>query len=190
MKMKSTLLIAALALTASTFLAQGQEPKKEDPNRQRGGDRNRSPEDFRKMMADRLKTSLKVSDDEWGVIQPLVDKVMSKQRDAGGSRFGGGGSSRGPGGPGGSPGGGTPPSSSGSSSDPSRSDRAGSTEREALRLALENESTSPETLKARLSAIREIRAKATAELAAARDDLKKVLTVRQEATLVSYGILE
>jgi hypothetical protein len=55
---------------------------------------------------------------------------------------------------------------------------------------LESESTSPETLKAKLAAVREIHAKATTELAAAREDLKKVLTVRQEALLVSYGILE
>lgn len=185
MKLKSTSILTALALAATTFLAHGQDANNNDPNRQRGGDRSRNPEDFRKMMAERMKTQLKVSDEEWGVIQPLIEKVMSKQRDAGGSRFGGGPSR----GPGGSPGGGTPPAPGGSS-DSSRSERAGTAEREALRAALENESTSPETLKAKLSAVREIRAKATAELAAAREDLKKVLTVRQEALLVSYGILE
>ncbi|MGB8169789.1 MAG: hypothetical protein WCF18_19970 [Chthoniobacteraceae bacterium] len=189
MKIKSTSLTTVLALVATACLAQAQAPAPDnnDPNRQRGGgDRPRSYEDFRKMMAERLKTALKVSDDEWSVIQPLVEKVTTKQRDAGGSRFGGG-SSRGPGGPGGSPGGGSPPSTS---SDPTRPERAGTAEREALRVALENESTSPETLKAKLAAVREIHAKATAELAAAREDLKKVLTVRQEALLVSYGILE
>ena len=193
MKLKSTPLLTVLALTATALLAQAQAPapSNNDPNRQRGGgDRPRSYEDFRKMMADRLKTSLKVSDEEWSVIQPLIDKVTTKQRDAGGSRTGGGGPPRGSGGSGG---GGTPPSTGGggsSSSDPSRPDRAGTAEREALRLALENESTSPETLKAKLSAVREIRKKSTAELAEAREELRKVLTVRQEATLVSYGILE
>ena len=185
MKLKSTSILTALALAATAFLAHGQDANNNDPNRQRGGDRSRNPEDFRKMMAERMKTQLKVSDEEWGVIQPLIEKVMSKQRDAGGSRFGGGPSR----GPGGSPGGGTPPAPGGSS-DSNRSERAGTAEREALRAALENESTSPETLKAKLAAVREIRAKATAELAAAREDLKKVLTVRQEALLVSYGILE
>ncbi len=190
MKIKSTSLMTVIALTATAFLAHAQEPKKEDPSRQRGGgDRPRSYEDFKKMMADRLKTALKVSDDEWGVIQPLIENVTSKQRDAGGSRVGGGGPPRGPGGSGGTPGGGNPPSGGGSS-DPSRSERAGTAEREALRTALENESTSPETLKARLTAVRDIRAKASAELATAREELKKVLTIRQEATLVSYGILE
>lgn len=189
MKLKSTSILTALALGATVFLAHGQDANNNDPNRQRGGDRggdrNRSPEEFRKMMAERMKAQLKVSDEEWSVIQPLVEKVTSRMRDVGGSRFGGGGPGRGPGG---GPSGGTPPSSGGG--DSGRSDRAGSAEREALRAALESEGTSPETLQEKLSAVRAVRAKASAELAAAREDLKKVLTVRQEALLVSYGLLE
>lgn len=183
MKTFASTCLAALTLAAGA-LAQAPAPSAppgapnsgNDPNRSRtsgGGDRPRSYEDFRKMMADRLKTALKVNDDEWGVIQPLVEKVTMKQRDAGGSRFGGG-----------------PPRSS-SSNDPGRPpERAGTAEREALRAAIEDENSSPETLKARLAAVREIRQKAAAELAEAREDLKKVLTVRQEAVLVSFGILE
>jgi transposase len=139
------------------------------------------------MMAERLKTSLKVSDEEWGVIQPLIEKVQAKQRDAMSSRFGGFGGGRGPGG-GNTTGGNAP--TAGATSDPSRPERAGTAEREALRTALENESTSPETIKAKLAAVREVHKKSAAELAAAREELQKVLTVRQEATLVSYGILE
>ncbi len=193
MKLKSTSLITVLALTASTLLAQAQAPTNPDSNRPGGGDRSRGYEEFRQKMAERLKTSLKVSDEEWAVIQPLIDKVTTKQRDAGGSRVGGGGPPRGgSGGPGGSGGGGggPQPSSGGGSSDPSRPERAGSAEREALRAALENEGTSPETLKAKLTAVREVRKKSAAELTEAREDLRKVLTVRQEALLVSYGILE
>jgi hypothetical protein len=135
-------------------------------------------------MAERLKESLKVSDDEWGVIQPLIEKVQEKQRDAAGSRFGGfGGQPRGGGGT-------TPPATSGGGTDPARPERAGTAEREALRTAVENESSSPAELKAKLAAVREQRQKSTAELAAAREDLKKVLTLRQEAALVSFGILE
>lgn len=188
MKLKSTSLLTVLALSATALLAQGQAPapNNNDPNRQRGGG-PRNYEDFRKMMADRLKASLKVSDEEWSVIQPLIEKVMAKQRDAGSSRFGSGGPQRGPGG---TPGGGTPPSGSTGGSDPTRPERAGTAEREALRVALENEGTSTETLKAKLAAVREIHKKSVAELAAAREDLQKVLTVRQEAALVSAGILE
>jgi hypothetical protein len=187
MKLKSTSILTVFALTATAFLAHGQEPNNNDPNRQRGGDRTRNFEEFRQRMAERLKASLKVSDEEWAVIQPLIEKVTAKQRDAAGSRFGGfGGPSRGPGG---SPGGGNAPAPS-TGGDPSRPERAGTAEREALRQALESEGTSPETIKAKLTAVREVQKKAAAELAAAREDLRKVLTVRQEAALVSAGILE
>jgi hypothetical protein len=59
-----------------------------------------------------------------------------------------------------------------------------------LRTALENENSSPEELKAKLTAVREQRKKATAELEQAREELRKVLTMRQEAALVAMGILE
>jgi Spy/CpxP family protein refolding chaperone len=184
MKTKSNLFLTTLALAASATLAYAQAPQTpqpNDPNRP-GGDRTRNFEEFRQRMAERLKTSLKVTDDEWAVIQPLIEKVTTKQREAGGGRgFGGPRGSDQRGGAAGSPGGAPSPGGERSS---------GSPERDALRTALENESASPEELKAKLTALRESKKKATAELEAVREDLKKVLTVRQEATLVSYGILE
>ena len=190
MKLHTTSILTALALSATALLAQGQAPapNNNDPNRQRGGNRGNF-EDFRKMMADRLKTSLKVSDEEWGVIQPLIEKVQAKQRDAGGGRFGGGGPGRGRGGDN-AGGGNAPTTGSTGGGDASRPERAGTAEREALRTAVETEGTSPETIKAKLAAVREVQAKSAAELAAAREELKKVLTIRQEAALVNFGILE
>jgi hypothetical protein len=182
MKTTSKLLLSALALTASTILASAQD----NNNRQnRGG----TPEEFRQRMNERLKASLKVTDDEWGIIQPLLEKVTTKQRDASAGRFGGfggggRGGDRGPGGNGGQGGGG------GGGNDQNRADRPGSAESQALRTALESESTSPEDIKAKLAALREFRKKAAVELATAREDLRKVLSVRQEATLVTMGILE
>ena len=202
MKTTAKLLLPLVALAASAICATAQEQKPQDPqnpDRRRGGDRgNFNPEEFRKQMTERLKTSLKVTDDEWAVIQPLIEKVQTKQRDSMSSRFGGFG-----GGPGGPPGGdrrrgpdggggGTPSAGSAPSGggDPNRTERAGSAEREALRTALESEATTPEDIKAKLTAVREVRKKSEAELAAAREDLKKVLSVRQEAALVAIGILE
>jgi len=77
-------------------------------------------------------------------------------------------------------------------SDPTRPRaRRATAEREALRTALENEGTSPETLKAKLAAVRgDPQEVGRRNSRAAREDLQKVLTVRQEALLVSYGILE
>jgi outer membrane murein-binding lipoprotein Lpp len=171
-------ILTALALFASVHFVHAQAPAApgaSNSNRGRG-----NFEEFRKKMAERLKESLKVSDEEWAVIQPLIEKVTTKQREAMGGR-GFGGASRG------GDRGGNPPATGGSSTDPAR---AGSAERDALRSAVEDENTSAAELKAKLTAVREQRKKATAELAEAREELRKVLTVRQEAALVSYGILE
>jgi Spy/CpxP family protein refolding chaperone len=177
MKTKQTVLLATLALATSLAFAQDQAPQPPQGDRPPGNGRG-NMEDFRKKMAERLKETLKVSDEEWGVIQPLVEKVQTKAREAGGGRFGpprGGdrGSDRG-GSPGGAP----------------DMSRPGAAETAALRAALEDQNTSPETVKAKLTAVREQRKKAQAELAEAREELRKVLTVRQEAALVSFGILE
>ncbi len=190
MKITSTILAATFALATSAVFAPAQDAANPAPNGGQGGRRgggNFNPEEFRQRMNERLKASLKVTDDEWTAIQPLIEKVQAKQRDAMGGRFGGFG--RGPGGPGGGPGGpGGGGGGGGGGGD--QSTRPGAAESDALRKALESESTSPDDLKAKLTAVREQRKKSAAELAAARDDLRKVLTVRQEAALVAAGILE
>ena len=66
MKIKSHILLPALALMASAVVASAQDRP--------------SPEEFRARMEERLKTSLKVSDDEWKVLQPLIEKVGEKLR--------------------------------------------------------------------------------------------------------------
>ena len=173
MKITSKTILASAFLVAAGLFANAQ-----DNNAPGGGRGNFNPEEFRARMAERLKTSLKVTDDEWTVLQPLIEKVTTKQRESMAGRFGGfggrGGGDRGGNGGGGAGGG----------------DRGGSAESQALREALEKDSTTPEDLKAKLNAVRESRKKATIELAAAREDLKKVVSVRQEAVLFSMGILE
>jgi hypothetical protein len=179
MKLTTKLFLPVAALMATAVFASAQD----SDNNRRG-----NFEEFRQRMAERLKTSLKVTDDEWAVLQPLIEKVQTKQRDSMMGRFGGfGGGRRGEdGGSSGNGGGGG--SDRGNRGD--RSDRAGSAESQALRTALESESTSNDDIKAKLAALREAHKKSAAELAAARDDLRKVVTVRQEAVLVTMGILE
>jgi hypothetical protein len=219
MKPTSKLLLPVAALALSGVLATAQEQNQQqrppgDRDR-REGDRGRGDrggfnmEEFRKRMEERLKSSLKVNDEEWAVLQPLIEKVQTKQREAMGSRFGGffggpGGLS-GPGGPGGFRGrgegggapGGSPGGTPGGGGDrggdrggPGGGDRGGSPEGQALRTALENESASADEIKAKLAAVRDSRKKASAELEAARAELQKVVTVRQEAVLVAMGMLE
>jgi hypothetical protein len=174
MKIKSHILLPALALMASAVVASAQDRP--------------SPEEFRARMEERLKTSLKVSDDEWKVLQPLIEKVGEKQR-AGFGGFGGFGG-RGPGGGGGGGNAAGNTGGGGGGDRQGRGNRGGSEESQALRTALESESTSPDEIKAKLAAVRDHRKKVAAELAAARADLLKVVTVRQEAVLVSMGMLE
>lgn len=172
MKTTSRIILSAVALTATALFATAQDNNNQNrDNRGQGG----TPEEFRARMAERLKTSLKVTDDEWAVLQPLIEKVTTKQRESMAGRFGGFGG-RGGGGPGGGNNGG--------------GDRGGSAESQALREALDKDGASAEDIKAKLNAVRESRKKATAELATAREDLKKVVSVRQEAVLFSMGILE
>ena len=59
-----------------------------------------------------------------------------------------------------------------------------------LRTALENKDTPADQINAKLTALREARDKARAEVAAAQKELKEVLTPRQEAVLVTMGMLE
>jgi hypothetical protein len=59
-----------------------------------------------------------------------------------------------------------------------------------LRASLENKEAKPEELKAKLAAYREARQKAKADLTKAQEELRELLTVRQEAVLVMMGTLE
>ena len=181
MKNPSNILAAAIALLAPIFIATAQDKPPGPPSPGERGNRGGfNMEDFKKRMNDMLKDSLKATDDEWAILQPLIEKVQTKQREGMTSQFAGmignlfGG--RGPGGPGGGGGFG--------------GDRGGSPESQALRTALENTSASPEDLKAKLTALREARKKSADEMEATRAELRKVVSVRQEAVLVSMGILE
>lgn len=161
---------------------------------------------FYQRMNDRLKTALQASDDEWAIIQPLLEKVQTAQRATMAGRFGGfgggrrggfggnGGGNGGNGGGYGGNGGGNGPNGGnggqGGGTQGNRPARFDSPEAEALRTALASDSTSPDEIKAKLQALRDARKKAAGDLEQARQDLTKVLTLRQEATLVQMGILD
>jgi hypothetical protein len=164
-------------------------------------------QDFRQRMADRLKTELKITDDkEWAIIQPLIQKVTDAQRSVmmlrggggfGGGGFGGGGRQRGGGNGGGGNGGGAPattgttaPAAGGDQGAPNPNRPTPAPETTDLRTALGADGTTDDVIKAKLAALRDARKKAETNLDAAREDLKKVLTLRQEAVLVNMGLLD
>lgn len=128
------------------------------------------PAQFKQQRLDRIKEQLGATDDEWKVLQPKIEKVMDAQM----AGFGGGFGRRG----GNNGGDNAPP--------PTPIQKAS----QDLRTLLENKDASPDDIKAKLAALREARAKSKADLEAARKDLKEVLTQRQEAVLVTNGMLE
>ena len=132
-----------------------------------------------------MKEQLGTTDDEWKVLQPKLEKVMTARRDSfggfGGGMFGGRGGRGGGGGRG------------GDQAQGGQNDRPESKVMKAqneLNTTLENKSAAADDIKAKLKAYRDAREKARAELQAAQKELKEVCSVRQEAVLVMTGMLE
>ena len=199
------LLSASLLLSASALVAQDAPPPAPPatpapgapapggPARP-GGFGNLSPQDLQQRIMDMrdasIRTTLKVSDDEWSVIHPLLDKVEKAQfamLTSGNSGFGGfglgGNRGGGPNAGGANPGGGNPPARA--SGFFQTAPEAG-----ALIEAAGSDTATNDDLKAKMAAVRAARKKAQDDLAAARADLQKVLTLKQEAILLAMGILE
>jgi hypothetical protein len=127
---------------------------------------------------ERIREQLGASEEEWRVLQPKVEKVMTAQREsAAGRGFGGGRGGRGGGGGGGG---------GGAAVAETPVARAMS----ELRTTLDNTGATAEQINQRLTALRDARKTAQANLDTARKELKEVLTQRQEAVLVVNGMLE
>ena len=143
----------------------------------RGG--NFDPAQFQQQMMDRFKERLEMTnDDEWVAVKGLIQKVMDTRRATmsgmgfGGRRNGGGGGDN-AGRNGGRGGFNAPPNP----------------EAEDLQKALDAKA-SPDELKSKMAKLRDSRKSKEVALTKAQEDLRKVLTVRQEATAVSMGLLQ
>ena len=161
-------------------------------DRQRG---NFDPAEFQQRRMDALKEQMEVKDDsEWRAIKPLIQKVMDTQRAVfadrmrGAMRGFGGGRGGGPGGPGG--GGGDQGGDNGGRRRGGGGFGGGeaSAEAQALEKAVESKASASET-KAALTKYLEARKAKEADLTKAQDELRKVLTVRQEAVATVNGLL-
>jgi len=159
---------ALVAMTLGNADLQAQGRGQGGPG---GGRGNFDPAEMRARMMERYQEQLGFSDAEFKAIQPLIEDVQTKQRDArggrGGMMFGGRGGMMfgGRGGRGGN-----------QDADP---------ELEALQSAIESGSN----IEAKLAAFRAARDKKEADLKKAQDTLKSVLTVKQEAQAVLMGII-
>ncbi|MEW6157112.1 MAG: hypothetical protein AB1813_06740 [Verrucomicrobiota bacterium] len=179
--MKSVLkLFAPAALAAGLILTATSSFAQERPNR--GGGGGFDPEQMRQRMMERYREVLGVkSDDEWKLIQTRIEKISDARREVGGgfgAMFGGRGGRGGAGGGGGDNDGGR------------RGARGGSSpEAEELQKAIESNASADE-IKAKLAKLRDTRKEKEAKLEEAQEELRKVLTVKQEAAAVLAGLLK
>jgi hypothetical protein len=172
--MKKPNQLLALAGAAVLLLA-GVSQVSAQQNQQRPGRGNFDPAQFRQRMMDRYKEDLQVSNDaEWKVIEARIDKVLEARRDIG---FGGFGGRGGRGGRGGGPGG--PGGAGGPQADPDVT---------ALREAIDSNAPADQ-IKAKLAKVQAARKAKEEKLEAAQADLRKVLSVRQEAAAYLAGLL-
>lgn len=149
----------------------------------RGGDNDRMRqrgEEFQREREARLKEQLKVTDEEWQAIGPKIDNVRRLQMQSLAGMMGGR-----RGGPGGF-GGGQQPAQGGESAPESALVKASRELGDAVR----SDTTTPEQFKKLVENVRTARQKAAADVEAARKELRELVTVRQEAVLVSMGILD
>jgi hypothetical protein len=178
MKAKVLAIVAMFLICAMAGSAMAQQADQGGrggrPGRGGTGGGNWDPSQWRQQALDRLKTELGAKDDEWQVLSPKVEKVMTLSFQ---SRFGrmrnrGGSSDRG--------GNNTPPGG----------DTAVSKAQTDLQSALDDKSISADEIAKRLTALRQAKDGAKQELAKAQAELKELLNQRQEAVLVLNGMLD
>ncbi len=131
---------------------------------------------FQERMVERMKETLEASDEEWKILQPRVEKVLTLSREA-----------RGMGGMAGMAGFGRRgrPQAGESAREQTQVEKC----QEEVRTVLENKEAKPEEIKQKLTALRKAKEKAKQDLAKAQQELREVLTLRQEARLVLMGLL-
>lgn len=179
-------LLASVSAFSVGVFAQNAAPNDQNGGRrQRGGDNANGGDNGGKggrgnfdpaQMQERLREQFGVTDDaEWTLISERLTKLSEIRRSAGGGMGRGG-----PGGPGGGPGG---PSSRGGRGGPS-----GNPEQDSLRAAITEKLPDAE-VKSRLERLREVRKQNEAKVAKAQEELRAVLSVRQEAVAVMFGLL-
>jgi hypothetical protein len=179
-----TLVLASNSANAQAQPGQGQgQGNRGNRQRGQGGQNNFDPAAMRDRMMARYKEQLGSNDEEWKVLQPKLEKVLNAQRDSRSRDFGGRG---GRGGPGGTRGGNNNNAQAQADQNQSAVTRAAA----ELRTAVEDKATNAETLASKVTALREAKEKAKADITAAQKELRELLTARQEAVLVSGGILD
>lgn len=175
--LKTSLVVLAASVS---LLAQGQPAGQPPGDRGQGrGQRgNFDPAQMQQRMMDNMREQFGVKDDaEWKIVSERVQKVMDARRDTafgGGMRMG-----MRPGGPGGDNAG---------AQGGRRGFGSSSPEAEALAKAVESKASKDE-LKNAMAKYREARKTSQTKLEQAQEELKKVLSVEQEAVALQLGMV-
>ena len=197
LSLASLLAICGLILSTATgsLLAQNEAPAAQPgapgaPGAPGGrqGRGNWDPEQMRQRMMERVREQLAVKDDaEWSVIESRIKKI-NDSRSGMGRGFGGPGG--GPGGPGGPGGQGAPGGQGGQGG---RQGRGGfgqaNPDAEVLQSALDS-GASADDIKVKLTAYRAAAKVKEVQLEKAQDELRQLLSVKQEARAVLLGLLK
>ena len=169
---KSLSLLVVTAVFASVTVdisAQERDRNRDRGNRERGGERGQwDRSQIMDRIMDRYRENMGFSVAEWKVVQPKVQAVMDNRiSGASGMMSMFGGSRRGRGGD-------------------SSTEKTPTSE---LRDLLEKDDASKGAIKAKLAAYRADRKAREAKLKKAQEDLRQLLTIKQEAQAVLAGLL-
>ena len=175
MDTKRWMLLAAVMLTSGLMLSPSFSSAQDAPPQR--GQRQRDPAAMRERMNQMMKERLACTDEEWTVIGPRLEKVMTLNR-----QVSTGGMGRAWGGRGGR---GGQPDQEAQADQPEVVQKA-----QALNTVLEDANATDAQVSEALKAYRDARDAAEKELDQARSELRELLTVKQEAQLVMMGMLE
>jgi hypothetical protein len=141
-----------------------------------------------------MRETLGATPDEWTLLQPKIEKVQQLQRAASIGRGGMGALFRtnttNPTDPNANPGGRGGRGNRGNGPNGNDPPSPVATKAQELQTTLQNKDTPPDELKQKLAELRQARTKAKADVVKAQEDLREIVTVRQESVLVTMGILE
>ena len=184
--------LAVTAVAASLVYRVGNLSAQDNQGGDRGG-RGRGgpgggfggdPAEFQRIRLERYREDLEIKDDtEWKAIEPLITKVMEAQRDAlsgmGRGFFGRGRGGRGGGNDGNNSG---EPRRRGFGPEPSAADQA-------LEKAIDSNASKDE-LKTAMAKVRSEKKDKESKLTSAQEELKKVLSTKQEAVALTLGLVK
>ncbi len=156
---------------------RGQRGQRREGGEQAGraGMARERMEQMRQRRAERLQRVLGVADGEWQVLEPMIERVQELNLQGRGGLTGQAITAR----------------MRGQATETEEVELpAAVQEGQALRTLLRNEDATPEQIAGQLEALRTARQQHAMELEAAREQLRELLSPRQEAQLVLMGLLE